>query len=158
MFTLSDDLRAISLWQPWATLISINHKRIETRPWSTEYRGWLAIHATKGDSKAEREAMAVCCQRPFFGSLTVGGFNNLNDIPHSSIVAIARLVDVQPTLALGRCITQLERALGNYKPGRYGFILDDIQRLPQPIPCGGNQQLWIPSDVVKQQIAEALAA
>jgi hypothetical protein len=38
-------MKALSLWQPWATLVSIGAKRIETRSWPTKYRGPLAIHA-----------------------------------------------------------------------------------------------------------------
>ena len=152
------DLRCLSLWQPWATLVAIGAKRIETRPWSTEYRGWMAIHATKGESRAERDAMGRCSQRPFFGALVAGGYNNLDDIPHGAIIALTRLVDVQPTLALSRVITPTERAFGNYTPGRFGFVLDEVRPLARPIPCGGNQQLWIPTDLVRQQLCEAVAA
>lgn len=38
-------MKAITLHQPWATLISLGVKSIETRSWSTSYRGPLAIHA-----------------------------------------------------------------------------------------------------------------
>lgn len=40
-------MKAISLWQPWASLIAHGVKTIETRSWSTPYRGPLAIHAAK---------------------------------------------------------------------------------------------------------------
>lgn len=40
-------MKAVSLWEPWATLVRLKIKRIETRGWSTSYRGPLAIHATK---------------------------------------------------------------------------------------------------------------
>jgi len=39
-------MKALSLWQPWATLVAMEEKRIETRCWKTDYRGELAIHAT----------------------------------------------------------------------------------------------------------------
>lgn len=39
-------MKAITLWQPWASFIAIGAKRIETRSWSTSYRGPLAIHAS----------------------------------------------------------------------------------------------------------------
>ena len=38
-------IKLISLWEPWATLMAIGAKRIETRSWRTPYRGWLAIQA-----------------------------------------------------------------------------------------------------------------
>ncbi len=42
------DIRGLTLTKPWATLVALGHKRIETRSWSTVYRGPIAIHAAKG--------------------------------------------------------------------------------------------------------------
>ncbi len=42
-------MKALTVWQPWATLVAIGAKRIETRSWSTSYRGPLAIHAAATD-------------------------------------------------------------------------------------------------------------
>ena len=36
-------MKALSLYQPWATAIALGSKRIETRGWPTSYRGPLAI-------------------------------------------------------------------------------------------------------------------
>lgn len=41
------ELKAVSLWQPWATLIRAGAKTIETRSWATKHRGRIAIHAAK---------------------------------------------------------------------------------------------------------------
>ncbi|KQO04623.1 hypothetical protein ASF12_13925 [Paenibacillus sp. Leaf72] len=38
-------MKAITIIQPWATLIAIGAKQYETRGWSTKHRGALAIHA-----------------------------------------------------------------------------------------------------------------
>lgn len=35
-------MKALTLTQPWATLVAIQAKRIETRSWGTDYRGWIA--------------------------------------------------------------------------------------------------------------------
>jgi hypothetical protein len=40
-------MEALTLHQPWATAIAEGIKTIETRSWSTSYRGPLAIHAGK---------------------------------------------------------------------------------------------------------------
>src|SRR3990167_5425805 len=40
-------MKILTLWEPWATLVIIGQKRLETRSWSTQYRGLLAIHAAK---------------------------------------------------------------------------------------------------------------
>lgn len=37
---------------------------------------------------------------------------------------------------------------GDYRPGRFGWLLDNIRRLPEPIPCTGFQGLRaLPADV-----------
>lgn len=41
-------IRGLSLTQPWATLVAIDAKKVETRSWGTRYRGRVAIHAAKG--------------------------------------------------------------------------------------------------------------
>ncbi len=38
-------MKALSLKQPWAALVAIGVKKIETQSWGTSYRGSLAIHA-----------------------------------------------------------------------------------------------------------------
>src|ERR671916_581061 len=49
-------MKAISLWQPWASLVIIGAKVWETRSWSTTYRGSLLIHASaKKPSKREKD-------------------------------------------------------------------------------------------------------
>ena len=40
-------MKAITLWDPWASAMALELKRNETRGWSTPYRGPLAIHAAK---------------------------------------------------------------------------------------------------------------
>jgi hypothetical protein len=42
-------MKAITIWQPWASLIAIGAKQYETRSWETKYRGPIAIHAAKKD-------------------------------------------------------------------------------------------------------------
>lgn len=43
-------MRCISLWQPWASLVVFGYKIVETRHWSTDYTGYLAIHAAQKKS------------------------------------------------------------------------------------------------------------
>ena len=40
-------MKVLTVRQPWASLISLGVKQIETRSWSTSFRGPLAIHAGK---------------------------------------------------------------------------------------------------------------
>ena len=40
-------IKAVSLWQPWASLVACGVKHHETRHWTTNYRGALAICAAR---------------------------------------------------------------------------------------------------------------
>lgn len=42
-----EPIKTLSLWQPWASLVAVGEKRIETRSWATKHRGTIAIHATQ---------------------------------------------------------------------------------------------------------------
>ena len=44
-------MKALTIKQPWATLIMQGDKRFEFRSWQTKYRGDLLIHAGKGIDK-----------------------------------------------------------------------------------------------------------
>ncbi len=47
-------IKAISLHQPWASLIAMGLKKFETRSWLTNYRGKLVICAAKKNSKQQQ--------------------------------------------------------------------------------------------------------
>ena len=47
--TLQANEAALSLKQPWASTFACGEKTIETRTWSTSYRGPLAIHTSQPD-------------------------------------------------------------------------------------------------------------
>ncbi len=44
---MTEKIKALTIWQPYASLIAAGLKQYETRSWSTRYRGLLAIHAAK---------------------------------------------------------------------------------------------------------------
>ena len=74
-------------------------------------------------------------------------------LPRGAIVAVAELVSVIPTEILNRqgswiidtdtwSMTDQERAFGDYTPGRYAWLLADVQPLATPIPTKGALGLW----------------
>ena len=101
-------MKAISLTQPWATLVAIGAKQIETRSWGTPYRGELAIHAAKGLGSVggKRGLAALCATEPFCSVLTAWGteyaktYRDLADMvarpltPFGAIVAVCELTAV----------------------------------------------------------------
>lgn len=50
--------RCITVHQPFATLLSMGCKKIESRKWKTQYRGTLWIHASKSPATKENLALA----------------------------------------------------------------------------------------------------
>jgi hypothetical protein len=67
-------MKAISLWQPWATLVAIGAKTIETRGWSTSYRGPIAIHAAK---KLIPDFGSICHSEPFSSALEKAQYDEM---------------------------------------------------------------------------------
>ena len=48
-------MKALSIKEPFASLVSLGIKRIETRSWKTNYRGEIYIHASLTKNKMEKE-------------------------------------------------------------------------------------------------------
>jgi activating signal cointegrator 1 len=150
-------MKALTLWQPWATLIAIGAKRVETRSWATAYRGPLAIHAAVRPVRAdeiEREMVEALrwCWPPTTAQL--------RSLPLGSIVATCRLVDIYrvsrsdadaiedgETIRLCSAriyatdIDRREAAFGNYGPGRCAWVLADVQAI-EPVSVPGARGLW----------------
>lgn len=52
-------MKAISLKQPWANMVASGEKTVETRKWSTKYRGDLLICSSQ-NPKIEPYGKALC--------------------------------------------------------------------------------------------------
>jgi hypothetical protein len=147
-------LSAITLTQPWASLIAIGAKTVETRSWTTPYRGPIAIHASREID------YDVCRSSPFAEVLTAAGIP-VTELPTRSIVAVADLLEIQRSDWFhGRVWApfaqqQLDLAFGDFSPGRFGFRLRNIRRLPRPIECRGALTIWqLPHDIEAQVLAQ----
>lgn len=170
-------MKALSLTQPWATLVSLGAKKIETRSWSTPYRGKLLIHAAKGLGSVggKRGYKRLCFTEPFLSVLSLARQNTSDvfylvdyfmSLPFGAIVAVCRLHHCCPTehIAsdwwrknnLSHSLTDQEYAFGDYSPGRYAWLLADVQALAEPVACKGVLGLWEPDaatmDVVMRQV------
>lgn len=104
-------MRALTIRQPWATLIARGEKTIETRSWRTSYRGEVAIHAglatwPEGISdplgpyrvrhlRKRARGGRVLVDRHELVDWQTGGWQEL---PLGVVVAVADLVDVVPMI------------------------------------------------------------
>jgi hypothetical protein len=161
-------MKAISLWQPWASLVAIGAKRIETRHWyppDSVIGKRIYIHAAKRWTREEQE---VCELEPF-NSVLQKHFGLDSEFPplYRSILPLGALVGTAilrmavPTercrmvshewlpvgykigaVEVGRTSVDLspqEVEFGNYGKGRFAWLLEDISLLAEPIPYAGTQ-------------------
>ena len=125
-------MKAITIKEPWASMIAHGFKAMETRSWSTKYRGRIAIHAGKG--KPDKSWMDNVPEM----------MEMVGDIHPGCIVAYADLVDCR--LITEEMVEEVkanhaEYISGFYEPGRYAFVLENVQPII-PIKVNGKQRLW----------------
>lgn len=139
-------MKCISVWQPWASLIAVGAKRIETRSWDTAYRGPLAIHAAKHWTKAEK---LLCGQEPFKSALA-RAHPRLIGLPYGKIVAVCRLSECEQIARAD--VTEQERAFGNFLAGRFAWFLTDVRCLELPVPWTGSRGFFsVPDEYLEEK-------
>lgn len=144
-------MKALTLTQPWASLVMLGEKSVETRDWATAYRGPLLIHAAKGQTKAERE---IRNEPMFHDALRRHGLE-VSPLPMAAILGVVTLVDcVRVDSARWRDIQDQfdirEWFFGNLEPGqepgRIAWLLANPRPIPRPVPWKGALGLWTAPD------------
>jgi hypothetical protein len=109
---------ALSVRQPWASLILLAGKDIENRTWETRKRGPILIHAAKGMTKREyQDAMDFADAN---GTCRIGHLLDAfepDNLPRGGIIGSINLAD---------CVYQSDSP---WFQGPYGFVLQD----PKPL-------------------------
>jgi ASCH domain len=134
----AEPVKAISLWQPWASLIILGYKHFETRSWPTSYRGKLLICSAKKDSEDLHSTYLYLAEQCGIDTTKYPW----KALPKGYAVAICDLVDcvkMTPAFIASQSETQLR--CGDWKPGRFAWKLENIQPI-EPIPIRGKQGLW----------------
>jgi hypothetical protein len=121
-------MKALSIRQPWASLILKARKDIENRCWPTKVRGRVLIHAAKGMTRAEQEdaiAFAVAAIKADPRNAEAGKRTTLrelgfafDDLSRGGIVGSVEIVD---------CVSKSDSP---WFVGEFGFVLRDPQVLP----------------------------
>lgn len=153
---------ALSLWQPWASACAIGAKTVETRDWATSYRGPLWIHAAKHYGHDEmapyvQDRSWRAAMRTLYEWRLPNVSAALAGIPLGGLVGLVDLIDCKPTerferdelLGCRRVIGDTdpdgewcEAIMGNFAPGRFGWVLDNPRPLRVPIALRGRQKLF----------------
>lgn len=130
---------AISLWQPWATLVARGLKCVETRSWPTDYRGPLLIHAAKTIPGAHAIGRWVWEELELHGL----GQCEVRALPRGAVIAVAELIGCeQMTPALIARQTNRELAFGDWRLFRYAWYFGKVEALAEPVSMRGRQKLW----------------
>lgn len=148
-------MKALSLWQPWATAVAIGAKRIETRSWPTDYRGPVVIHSAqslKGIEIALEKPRQRATWRAVLGVKTDMELDHkLRSLPRGVLLCRIDLIDCVPVEKLRSDVeavheSQLWREveLGDYRDGRFGWRFDGATlRVPaKPVRYRGQQMLF----------------
>lgn len=139
-------MNAISLWQPWASLVAERLKRWETRHWRPPLRGDVAIHAAKRWGRDQREYCVWLLKRSsgfdWHDSERILIESLAREPVLGAVVALVYLGDVEPSERLITRLDSREILLGDYGPGRFGWCLDPVRRLREPLPLRGRQGFW----------------
>ena len=144
--SIASSLKAISLRQPWASLIPLGLKHYETRSWKTNYRGKLLICSTLNNPKHYREYLKIKDE------LQLPTWDETN-FPHGQAHALCELVDcIEMTPEFIAQQSQTEILCGDWQVGRYAWKLENIQPITEPFAVKGKQGLFnIPLTTIQAQ-------
>lgn len=136
---------AISLWQPWASLLFVPGAKVhETRHWLAPKRligKRMLIHAAKTDrgfrSMDEDSQLASICTHSFPTDFR---------LPRGALLGTAiltRSFQIGTSWIGTNCPdTDEDEICGNWEPGRYAWRLEDRRAFAEPIPAKGQQGFW----------------
>lgn len=141
--------RVLTLTHPYGPLIALGEKHIETRSWTTKYRGPLVIHCSAnwktGDvdlawSFIRHSKVAALAESPY-GVFDAKTWKPIN---LGKALGWCELLDIQRTEDLTAIISYKEKRYGDYSPDRYGWLLGPFVPFPEPIyPEAGGFHLGL---------------
>lgn len=128
-------MKVLSLTEPYATLIKEKKKFIETRSWKTSYRGELYIHASM--TKIPKE------WRENTNLMVLVKGTPLN---YGSIICKCQLIDcvymTKDYVNTMKKENPIEYLCGDYREGRYAWVLENVEPLEKPIKAKGHLSIW----------------
>lgn len=127
-------MKVLTIKEPYATLIKKKVKYIETRSWRTNYRGEIYIHS--GLSKVSKDIL----ERKELSKLY-----SIDELSYGYIICKARLIDCiymdEDFIESIKKDNYINYISGNYKVGRYAWVLDNIEII-NPIKVKGRLGIW----------------
>lgn len=133
-------MKALTIWQPYASWIIDGAKWIENRTWATGYRGPLAIHA--GLDQAELRRLKLLAKYPtgvILGTVRLVAVETLEQLRQ---LRTEHGDDYHPPGEPQVTKTILELLLHKHTWGPVCWIVENPVRFPQPLAAKGKQGLW----------------
>ena len=130
-------MKAITISQPYASLIASGEKWVENRTWPTKYRGPLAIHAGKGTqymTAAQLTTFPNGCVLAVATLVACWSVRDIRGYGSSPEMANEPVCEGGPTW---RMLAEHE-----HTEGPWCWFLQDIKRYTEPVPQQGAQGLW----------------
>ena len=132
-------MKAITIHEPYASLIIMGIKRFETRGWSTNLRGSLAIHAARQEMTQEGKKVAEKYDiTPQYGKVLgvveiINCFKCQSDNLLSSSESRAQWIIGEESE---------EKEFGWFTVGRFAWQMKVLEKFEIPIPAKGQQRFW----------------
>lgn len=142
-------VKVMPMHQPYASLVVAGHKRVETRPRKTPaplLAGRVAVHANK-----DPRDLYVAAHQPF--ALFLG----TDDVPLGAIVGTVEIMGWREMDAAWcaevRRKEPNEFAFGDWRPGRFGWLLANPVRFETPILFRAHQG-WpdVDDEIIERQL------
>ena len=149
---MNADVRALTVLQPFASLIADGHKTIELRPWATSYRGLLVIAAGKREFTGRELGSEMYAKT--WGLLPFGA-----EVPLGRAISLVRLGDIRfakPEDSEKACYDVELYARERGCRDVHAWVLERVCALD--LPVRGKQGLWRPDDALRLHVEDRLIA
>lgn len=140
---------AVTVWQPWASLLAERMKLIETRR-HDRLKGlvgeWVAIHAGKAYDPEADDMMTPTARRWVL--------EHRWELPRGRVVAVGKAVAHRYLMVAD----DAEEAAAFFRPaGLYGLFFAPVLKLPAAVQATGHQGIWrwTPPSDVREMIEKA---
>jgi len=132
-------MKAITILQPYASLIASGAKWVENRTWQTRYRGPLAIHAGKGTQYLNSGALTHYHTGCVIATADLVACVHINEILRNDASSEVRKRPIPGTSRFWS-----EVAKHKHTEGPWCWILQDIIPFPEGryFYINGKQGLW----------------
>ena len=122
-------MKAFTVYQPYAYAIVAGMKGYETRPRRTNVRGRVAVHAGKRKLELASTSVIVIPRKG-------------ETLHYGAVLGTVEIVDCLPVEEIIHTLTERERILGDYSPGRFAWVLRNPVMFATPVPASGKQGWW----------------